>query len=285
MTLDRDQTHATPDAAPQDVAHSRGPESPLHARVMALRPGDADGLAALLSQHPGREHEILAAAAPHLGNATVQRAMKQHGAGKTPETPGAHEASDDASVPNLGATHQLDVPLVTSYLKGPGGTTIEAKLSGRIFGSAAHGSASVGGLVSSSNGNPSASLNVTYNHQPFSIGLTPDGRLTAGVTISGDSRDHMQWKTKIISHGNSIGLNLSGYAKIPGGDGSMVTLGIGLTLDLSVIKGPPRGTSPEPEPVTLAIKTLVPTFAAAGAAGLGAIAVRVLAGLALEAIG
>jgi hypothetical protein len=282
MTLDRDQAHTTtPDAAP-NVGQSRGPEAPLHARVMALRPGDADGLAALLAEHPGREHEILAAAAPHLGNATVQRALKQR---SEPVAPVAHEASDDASVPNLGATHQLDVPLVTSYLKGPGGTTIEAKMSGRIFGSADHGSAQVGGLVSSSNGNPSASLNVTYNHQPFSIGLTPDGKLTAGVTINGDSRDRLQWKTKIVAHGNGIALNLSGYAKIPGAHGSMVTIGIGLTLDLSVIKGPPRGATPEPEPVTLAIKALIPTFAAAGAAGLGAIAIRVLGGLALEALG
>jgi hypothetical protein len=44
---------------------------------MHLRPSDDAGLAALLDQHPGETRAILAAAASHLGNETVQHALKR----------------------------------------------------------------------------------------------------------------------------------------------------------------------------------------------------------------
>jgi len=69
---------AAPDAASNDGLID-GLPAPLHAQVMAIRPGDAKALAELISMF--RESfapQILAVAArtPHLGNATVQRAIK-----------------------------------------------------------------------------------------------------------------------------------------------------------------------------------------------------------------
>ena len=50
------------------------------------------------------------------------------------------------------------------------------------------------------------------------------------------------------------------------------------------IKKPPKGQPEQPEPVTIPLKVLVPTLAGAAGAGVGAVLLRVLSGIALEAL-
>lgn len=264
---------------------------------MAIHPGDADALAQLLEEHPGQRHAILAAAATHLGNSTVQRAVvkspgaKAHGAEtanvKTEGEPQAHAASDAVgSTPQLSAVHQLDKPISTTYLRGPGGTVLEAKLSARMYGAADTGEASIRGEVSTTNGKPDGSIDFQYKHIPFQIGLLPDGRLHASTSFTGNDHEYLKDTVKISSKGSSLEVNLSGHVTIPGPHGSHTTIGIGITLSLEVLKKPPRGSEPTGEPVTVALKTLVPTLAAAGAGiGVGLIAKTILEGLAAEVLG
>lgn len=70
---------AAPDAAASNDGLVDGLPAPLHAQVMAIRPGDAKALAELLSMFResfGPQILALAARAPQLGNATVHRAIK-----------------------------------------------------------------------------------------------------------------------------------------------------------------------------------------------------------------
>jgi len=66
------QDTAGPEAAPQNT-HGLPPA--LHAQVMRLGPGDAQALRDLLTLYPVFSSGILAVAAPHMGNAAVQRAI------------------------------------------------------------------------------------------------------------------------------------------------------------------------------------------------------------------
>src|ERR1700733_11070766 len=56
----------------------------LQARLNLIHPQDDASLAALISQFPGEERQILAVAARQLGNQTVQRALRRLGQGKPP---------------------------------------------------------------------------------------------------------------------------------------------------------------------------------------------------------
>jgi len=90
------QDTAGPEAAPQNT-HGLPPA--LHAQVMRLGPGDAQALRDLLTLYPVFSSGILAVAAPHVGNAAVQRAiaMVQQNAQGQP-TAGAGPASNQAFI-------------------------------------------------------------------------------------------------------------------------------------------------------------------------------------------
>lgn len=83
MSKEQAEQQAQHDGSGQDAAAARGDglvdglPPGVHAQLQAVRPGDAQALAELLKMY--RESfatQILAAAAPQLGNAVVQRAIK-----------------------------------------------------------------------------------------------------------------------------------------------------------------------------------------------------------------
>jgi hypothetical protein len=198
----------------------------------------------------------------------------------------AHAASDSngGSVPDLAATAQLSKPLGTYYFSGQGGTVIVCSLSGRIFGNShTNGSASISGIVGSSNGKPDANVAFQYNHMPFNISLVDDPinghKLNAQLGFTG-SGEYLTYKTTIISKGDSLTIRLDGYVKVPGPHHSYTTVGVGVYVDISVAKRPPRGAQPEPEPVTIPVKVIVPTLVAAAGVGL----VGILEGIGIVAL-
>jgi hypothetical protein len=60
-------------AAPTETTYGLPPA--LHGKVLRLGPGDAQALRDLLTLYPVFSRGILAVAAPHVGNAAVQRAL------------------------------------------------------------------------------------------------------------------------------------------------------------------------------------------------------------------
>jgi Putative peptidoglycan binding domain len=99
------QDTAAPEAA-GEATHGLPPA--LHGQVLRLGPGDAQALRDLLTLYPVFSRAILAVAAPHVGNAAVQRALamvQQNAHGQPTEGAGANQAlikdtlQDDAAKP------------------------------------------------------------------------------------------------------------------------------------------------------------------------------------------
>jgi|GEM_PF-1710857 len=190
---------------------------------------------------------------------------------------------DPNSTPDLAATVNLVRNLGTSYLPGPGGSTIKATLVARISGSShTHGAASLGGNVSVNNGKPEANVSFGFKKQHFTIHMTEEGHLHADTPIVDGSWHDMHGTLKMISKGASLAFRLDGHVDIPAGaHGSLVRLGIAIELDLTPVKRP-RGVKPTGEPIRIPLKVLIPTIAGSGV--LAAIAKGLLDGLAAEGL-
>jgi hypothetical protein len=124
---------AEQETAAPDQSHGLPPH--VYAQVMGLGPADAPALADLLILYSGLTPRILAVAAPHIGNAAVQRAIATvQGKSKAQGKPGAlsqgelHELLDDAPAAKTqgkpgalsqGELHELldDAPAATAQGK------------------------------------------------------------------------------------------------------------------------------------------------------------------------
>jgi hypothetical protein len=193
---------------------------------------------------------------------------------------------DPNSTPDLAATVNLVRNLGTSYLPGPGGSTIKATLTARISGSShTHGKASLAGNVSVTDGKPGANVSFGFKRQHFTIHMTEEGHLHADTPIVDGSWHDLHGTVKMISKGPSLAFRLDGHVDIPAGrHGALVRLGIAIELDLTPVKRP-RGVKPTGEPIRIPLKVLIPTLAAAGGAGvLGTLAKGLLDGLEAEGL-
>jgi hypothetical protein len=80
---DQQSQHASEGESDRTKDDIHGLPPYLFGRVMALRPGDVEGLRTLLSLHREMSQQILAAASPHVGISTVRQAIDAASAGAT----------------------------------------------------------------------------------------------------------------------------------------------------------------------------------------------------------
>ncbi|HEV7557598.1 MAG TPA: DUF4157 domain-containing protein [Kofleriaceae bacterium] len=191
---------------------------------------------------------------------------------------------DPNAVPDLATAINLTRHLATTFLPGPGGSTIKATLTARISGTAhTHGKASLSGNVSVTDGKPGANVSFGFKKQHFTVHMTEEGHLHAEQPVVDGSWHDLHGTVKMVSKGASLAFRLDGYVHVPGPHHSLVRLGIAIELDLTPVKRP-RGVKPTGEPIRIPLKVLIPTIAAGGSGLLGTLAKGVLDGLEAEGL-
>lgn len=182
-------------------------------------------------------------------------------------------------VPDLGASGTLKHHFGTSYLAGPSGTALKVDITATMSGSNDHGDAEISsGVTKVNGGKPEGSAEFRYDNHFFTMAMTADGHMKIDKPIIMDSDGPLSWQIKEVSDGPTLSLELHATAKLHNKHGRDTTLDLGLNIDITAIKKPPRGApEADPHPVTIPVKVLVPTLVAVG----GAAALTVI----LEGIG
>jgi hypothetical protein len=179
--------------------------------------------------------------------------------------PTAHAAADSplTSTQNLGASGELQHHFGTSYVAGPKGTALKIDISARMFGRNDHGSAElVASSTSVNGGKPQGNVTYRYENHFFTLGLTGEGHLKIDKPIfTAGAGDRLKWTIHEVSEGPKLTINLTGTYTTKEKNGRTTSVGLGLTMDITAIKKPPRGVPEDPVPVAIPLKLLVPTLA------------------------